>query len=66
MAYPVATYGVIVLKSRLAVSHPAIGAELPHLKLEVRPELMSAPERDQAVAALPEAANQLASSPLGR
>ena len=66
LAYPIATYGVIVLKSRLAVSHPAIGAELPYLKLEVRPELMSAPERDQAVAALREAANQLASSPLGR
>ncbi len=64
LAYPVATYGVVDLKSRLAVSRSAIGAELPHLKIEVKPELMSALERDQAVAALRETANQLANSPL--
>ena len=64
LAYPVATYGVVDLKSRLAVSLPVINTELPHLKIELKPELMSADERDQAVAALREAANQLASSPL--
>jgi class 3 adenylate cyclase len=64
LAYPVATYAVVDLKSRLAVSRSAICTELPHLKIEVRPELMMAHERDQAVAALREAANQLANSPL--
>ena len=62
LAYPVATYGVIDLKARAAVSRPVIRAELPHLILEVNPELMSPVELGQALAALREAVNQLASS----
>ena len=62
LAYPVVTYGVIDLKARAAVSRPVIRAELPHLKLEVNPELMSPVELGQALAALREAVNQLASS----
>ena len=62
LAYPVVTYGVIDLKARAAVSRPVIRAELPHLKLEVNPELMSPVELGQALAALREAVNQLSSS----
>ena len=62
LAYPVVTYGVIDMKARAAVSRPVIRAELPHLKLEVNPELMSPVELGQALAALREAVNQLSSS----
>ena len=38
-----------------------IRTDLPYLKLEAQPELMSSAERSQAAAALREAANQLLS-----
>jgi PAS domain S-box-containing protein len=60
IAYPIATYGVVDLRSRLTASRPAIRTELPHLRLEADPERMSADERVQAAAALREAANRMA------
>jgi class 3 adenylate cyclase len=60
IAYPIATYGVVDLRSRFAASRPAIRTELPHLRLEADPERMSADERVQAAAALREAANRMA------
>ena len=60
IAYPIATYGVVDLRSRLTASRPAIRTELPHLRLEADPERMSADERVQAAAALRAAANRMA------
>ena len=40
IAYPVATYRAVDLKANLAAGR-AIRTELPHLRLEVAPELMS-------------------------
>ena len=59
IAYPVATYRVIDLKANLVDSRCAVRAELPHLKVDARPELMSADERSAAAAALREMADQL-------
>jgi PAS domain S-box-containing protein len=59
LAYPIATYRVAGIKG--ASAEPvAFRTELPHLKLEVQPELMSPDERDQALAALRKAADMLA------
>jgi hypothetical protein len=55
IAYPVATYAVVALKSDTRSDGGRIHAELPHLRLEADPELMSAEERDQAAAALRQA-----------
>ncbi len=52
LAYPVATYRAVDLKANLAGSCGAIRTDLPHLRVEIEPELMSAAERDQATAAL--------------
>ncbi len=52
IAYPVTTYRVVDLKTNLAVGDVAIRTQLPHLRLEVEPHLMSAEERDQAATAL--------------
>jgi class 3 adenylate cyclase len=52
IAYPVATYRVVDLKSNLASPAAAFHASLPHLKLESEPELMSSRERNQATAAV--------------
>jgi PAS domain S-box-containing protein len=52
IAYPVTTYRVVDLKANLAAAHEAIRAELPHCKLDVEPELMSADERNEAAAVL--------------
>jgi PAS domain S-box-containing protein len=65
IAYPITTYRVIDLKTNLADAHRAIRAELPHLKLEVEPELMSADERSRAAAALRDALDRLA-EPAGK
>ena len=52
IAYPIATYGVIVLKVNLAATSQIVRAETPHLQLQMEPDLMSATEREQAAAAL--------------
>jgi PAS domain S-box-containing protein len=52
IAYAVATYNVVALKTDLAMTCGPVRADLPHLRLEVESELMSADERDQAAAAL--------------
>jgi hypothetical protein len=59
IAYPVATYRIIDLKANLVDSRCAVRAELPHLRVDARPELMSADERSAAAAALRELADQL-------
>ena len=62
IAYPIATYGVIGLNSRVPEC-PAICVELPHVNVEVALELMSADERAQAAAALRKIVDQLAQAP---
>jgi hypothetical protein len=59
IAYPVTTYRVVDLKANLAAARRAIRTELPHLRLEAEPELMSAGERDEAAAMLRKLAEQL-------
>ena len=59
IAYPVATYRVVDLKANLPDTRCAIRAELPHLKIDARPELMSNDERARAAAALRQIADQL-------
>ena len=63
IAYPVATYRVIDLKTNPVAAGSAVRAELPHLRLEAEPELMSADERDQAAAALRDALDRLCRKP---
>lgn len=63
IAYPVATYRVIDLRANLAATRRAIRAELPHLRLDAEPELMSADERDQAATALRDALHRLCQGP---
>ena len=60
VAYPVATYRVIGLMNETAAGVPAIRAELPHLRLEAEPALMSPDERERAATALRELADKLA------
>ncbi len=55
LAYPVAVYAVVARKTDLASTHGSIRTELPHLRLEIEPNLMSADERDQAAMALRDA-----------
>ena len=59
IAYPVTAYRVIDLKANLAVA--TVRAQLPHLKLELEPDLMSADERDQAALTLRQALDRLSS-----
>jgi adenylate cyclase len=59
IAYPVATYRVIDLKDNLADTRWPLRAELRHLRIDARPELMSPDERAEAAAALREMADQL-------
>ncbi|MGX9177555.1 adenylate/guanylate cyclase domain-containing protein [Mesorhizobium sp. BHbdii] len=63
IAYPVATYRVIDLKANLVAAHRSVRTELPHLRLEAEPELMSADERDQAATALRDVLDQLCHKP---
>ena len=60
IAYRVATYRVVDLKANLAATCGAFRAELPHLKLEGEPELMSTEERSQAVAVVRDLLERLA------
>ena len=48
IAYPVATYRVVDLRSKIAQGEQAIHADLPHLKVDAHPGLMSADERTLA------------------
>lgn len=59
IAYPVATYRVVDFKANLTKSCNAIRTELPHLRLEAEPELMSTGERDVAITALRETLDRL-------
>ena len=59
IAYPVTTYRVIDLKANLAAGDVAIRTQLPHLRLELEPHLMSADERGQAAAALRQALDRV-------
>ncbi|MDX0321457.1 HAMP domain-containing protein [Sinorhizobium meliloti] len=59
IAYPVATYRVVDFKANLTNSCNAIRTELPHLRLEAEPELMSTGEREVAITALRETLDRL-------
>ena len=59
IAYPVATYGVIALEEDISPTAISGSAALPHLRLEIEPELMSSVERQQAVAVSRNLADQL-------
>ena len=59
IAYPIATYRVIDLYQNLSDGDRAIYTELPHLKLDVDPSLMSEQERQEAAAVLRKAADHL-------
>jgi adenylate cyclase len=63
IAYPVATFRVLDLKANLVAARSTFRAELPHLKLEAEPELMSVDERNQAATALREALDRLCHKP---
>lgn len=52
IAYPVATYSVVDLRTNLVAKAAVIRSETPHLELRMEPGLMSASERAQAAAAL--------------
>ena len=60
---PVATYRVIDLHAHLGGAG-AIHADLPHLRLEADPTLMSDAEREQAAALLQDALTQLGPTPV--
>ena len=59
IAYPVTSYRVIDLRVNLAAGDVAIRTQLPHLRLELEPHLMSADERGQAAAALRQALDRV-------
>jgi adenylate cyclase len=52
IAYPVATYRVVDLQDNLAEDPRVVRAELPHMRLDAQPGLMSADERGQAARTL--------------
>jgi adenylate cyclase len=52
IAYEVAIYEVVALKKDVVASYDGIGTDLPHFRLEIEPELLSADERRQATMAL--------------
>lgn len=58
IAYPTATYRVIASKVDLS-AEAAIHKDMPHLKLDLEPELMSTGEREKAAAALRDALDRL-------
>lgn len=59
IAYPVTVYRVVDLKSNLTGDETTIRANLPHLKVELEPHLMSAEEREQAASTLRQALDRL-------
>ena len=54
IAYPIATYRVIDLRANLAATRRAIRTDLPHLRIEAEPDLMSSDERTQAAITIEE------------
>ena len=62
IAYPVATYRVLGLKSAVDDGRRAIRAQLPYLRLEVDPALMSSEQRSEAASALRAALERLEGS----
>jgi adenylate cyclase len=64
IGHPVATYRVVDLHAAKATER--IRSDLPHLKLDADPELMSADERQQAAALLQEALHRLGPTPVAR
>jgi class 3 adenylate cyclase len=62
-AYPVATYRVVDLYANLEEGTAPIRTELPHMRLDADPELMSTEEREQAATALREALARLELAP---
>jgi class 3 adenylate cyclase/PAS domain-containing protein len=63
MAYPVATYQVVALKKDVPSTRAMVRADLPHLRLELEPELMSAEERHEAATTLRHALGTLETGP---
>ncbi|MCG5473813.1 MAG: PAS-domain containing protein [Sinorhizobium fredii] len=59
IAYPIATFNVVDFRANLTAACDAIHKELPHLKLDAEPELMSSGEREEAAATLREALDRL-------
>ena len=59
IAYPVAVYRVVDFNANLAKGCNAIRTELPQLRIEAEPELMSTGEREVAVTALRETLDRL-------
>jgi PAS domain S-box-containing protein len=55
IAYPVATYGAMALKTAGVTADSPVLADAPHLRLEFEPALMSADERLQAAGVLRQA-----------
>ncbi len=62
IARTIATYRVVDLRANLDAGYQAIHTELPHLKLDVDPSLMSEQGRQQAAATLRDAADHLVNS----
>ena len=60
-----ATYLVRGLKSGVAVPCGPFRTDLPHLRLEIQPELMSTDERQEAAAALRHALDAIGTSASG-
>ena len=59
IAYPVTAYRVVDLKESRLADGATIRAQLPHLKVEMEPHLMSPDERSQAESALRQALDRL-------
>ena len=64
IGHPVATYRVVDLYA--AEGPERVRSELPHLKLDAEPELMSADERGQAAALLQELLQRLGPTPVAQ
>jgi class 3 adenylate cyclase len=64
IGHPVATYRVVGRHADIAKEVGRIHSELPHLKLEAKPSLMSPDERRQAAAVLQEALRRLRPTPV--
>jgi class 3 adenylate cyclase len=60
IAYPIAVYGAVDLKVNRVATPEIIRAEMPHLRLQMEPDLMSVGERARAAATLRGALERLA------
>jgi hypothetical protein len=60
IAYPVATYEVVDLKTNLDAPDRTVQAEQPYLQLRMTPERMSSAEREEAAAILRRALGMVA------